>query len=100
MVMNLSVPISPLYRRAVFTALIVQFFAGLLSAMALDMGVMMKACGLALVPFWTGASILIFRRPQSPTKADIALVRFGFIPVFILMWAIGCWVLTKRGIVP
>jgi len=93
--MHYSLPISPAYQKAIFNALIMQIVLGILSAMILDGGVCAQICGVALLAFWGGAAVLIWRRPQSPTEIDIFLIRFGYIPVIfiagVLVYVIWHW---------
>ena len=69
--MSYSLPISPSYRKAIFEAVVLQLILAILSLMILDGGTTARICGIALVAFWGGATVLIWRKPRSPTKTDI-----------------------------
>lgn len=86
--MSYSLPISPNYRKPVFEAVAVQVVIGLFSLLILDGGTTARICGIAIVAFWGGAAVLIWRRPQSPTKTDIALIRFGYLPLTVLAFSL------------
>jgi hypothetical protein len=79
--MSYSLPISPHYRRAIFTAVALQVIIGILSLMILDGRECAQICGAAILAFWGGVIVLIVRHPQSPTYTDIRLIRFGYLPV-------------------
>lgn len=96
--MNYSLPISPAYRKAIFDALVLQIFIGLLSAMILDGGGCAQVCGVALLAFWGGAAVLIWRRPQSPTQTDILLLRFGYFLVIFIAGVLIHFIWHLRGI--
>jgi hypothetical protein len=66
-----SLPISPTYRKPIFEAVALQALFTLLSGLILDGGTTARICGIALVAFWGGAAVLIWRRPQLPTRTDI-----------------------------
>jgi hypothetical protein len=82
--MAYSLPISANYRRPVFEAIGLQVLLGFLSLLILDGGTTARICGIALVAFWGGAAVLLWRRPQSPTRVDIQLLRFGYLPLVIM----------------
>ena len=82
--MRRALPISPKYDSPIFEAVAIQLILGILSALIIDDGTVARICGIALVAFWGGAVVLIWRHPQSPTRTDIELIRFGFLPVAVL----------------
>lgn len=96
--MNYSLPISPSYRKPVFEAVALQALLGLLSALILDGGTTARICGIALVAFWGGAVVLIGRRPQSPTRTDIELLRFGYLPLVVIAFVLVHFIWTVRGV--
>jgi len=95
--MNYSLPISPSYRKAVFEAAALQVLLGLLSALLLDGGTMARICGIALVAFWGGAIVLIWRRPLFPSRTDIEFVRFGYLPVVVIAFFLVHFISQIRG---
>jgi hypothetical protein len=87
--MRYSLPISSSYRQPIFEAVAIQVLLGFLSLMVLDGGTAARFCGLALLAFWAGAIFLIWRRPLTPTKIDLILIRLGYLPVIALTLLIG-----------
>ena len=96
--MSYSLPISPSYRKPVFEAVVLQILLGLLSALILDGGTTARICGIALVGFWVGAVLLICRRPHSPTRSDIELLRFGYLPLIVIAFFVVHFIWTLRGL--
>ncbi len=97
--LKLALPISSKYDSAVFEAVGLQVALGLLSLLNLDGGVSAQVCGIALVAFWGGVAVLIWRHPQSPSRADLELISFGYFLVVIIAFFLvgGIWHL--RGVV-
>ena len=96
--MKHSLPISPSYRKPVFEAVGLQVLLGFLSLPILDGGTTARICGIALVAFWGGAAVLIWRRPQSPTRTDIELLRFGYLPLVVVPFFLVHFIGTLRGV--
>ena len=96
--MNTVLPISPAYRNAVFDALAIQALIAVFSGMILDCGQTARGCGIALLAFWGGAAVLICRRPLSPTRIDIELIRFGYLPVIALTFFVANYAWHLRGL--
>ncbi len=96
--MNYSLPISSSYRKPIIEAVALQTLLGFLSLLILDGGTMARICGIALVAFWGGAAVLVWRRPQTPTETDIALIRFGYFPVAVIAFFLVHFVWTVRGV--
>jgi hypothetical protein len=95
--MNYSLPIAPSYRSAIFEAVALQVVLGLLSLMILDGGDCAHISGAALLAFWGGAVVLIWRHPLTPTKTDLQLIRFGYFPVLIISFVAIHLVWVARG---
>lgn len=91
-------PISPKYDTPICEAVALQILFGLLAYMILDGGGIAQICGIALVAFWGGAAVLIWRHPQSPSRADIELIRFGYLPLIILSGFLSGAVWHLRGV--
>ena len=96
--MTHSMPISPSYRKPVFEAFALQALLGLLSTLVLDGGTTARICGIALVAFWTGVAVLIWRRPESPIQTDIELLRFGYLPLVVIAFLLVHYIWTLRGV--
>ena len=96
--MTPSLPISSNYRRPIFEALGLQVLLGLFSLLILDGGTTARICGIALAAFWSGAAVLIWRRPLSPTRMDIELLRFGYLPLVVIAFFLVHFIWTMRGV--
>lgn len=96
--MKRSLPISPKYDKAIFEAVGIQLILGVLSLLILDGGTAARICFIALVAFWGGAVVLVWRRPQSPTRLDIELIRFGYLPVVVLAFFLVEFIWHLRGL--
>ena len=95
--MRYSLPISPHYRKAIFEAVGLQVIIGFLSLMILDGGDCAHICGAAILAFWGGVTVLIWRHPQSPTYTDIRLIRFGYLAVVVIAFTVVHLVWIARG---
>ena len=96
-VMSYSLPISPSYRTPIFEAVGLQVILGILSLMVLDFGETARICGIALIAFWGGAAVMMWQRPKSPTRTDILLVRFGYLPLVVLAGFLIHFIWHLRG---
>ena len=92
------IPISPKYDSPIFEAVALQMLLGLLAYLILDGGGIAQICGIALVAFWGGAVVLIWRHPQTPSRADIELIRFGYLPLIIISGFLSGFVWHLRGV--
>lgn len=95
---RLALPISTKYDSPIFEAVAIQIVLGLLGFMILDGGAIARICGIALLAFWGGAAVLIWRHPQSPSRVDIELIRFGYLPLIVISYFLACWVWHLRGL--
>jgi hypothetical protein len=78
--------ISPLYRAQVyFTLFTQQFPAAILGLLMLDGGRSARVCGVAMLSFWLAAALIVARRPATPEKADLIVLRWGFLPLLALV---------------
>ena len=96
--MTRTLPISPNYRKPVFEAVGLQVLLGFLSMLILDGGTTARICGIALIAFWGGAAVLIWRRPQAPTRTDLKLLRFGYLPAVFTAFFLVHFVWSVRGV--
>src|SRR5438876_12237135 len=95
--MNRALPISQSYRRPIFEAVILQAIIGVLAMMVLDGGDTAHICGISLIAFWSAASVLIWRHPKSPSKTDLQLLRFGYLPLVIFAGVLVRFLWHVRG---
>ena len=96
--MSSSNIISPSYKRPITVALIAQVLTALLSSLILDGGTVARICGIALVAYWGGVAVLIWRRPQNPTKVDLALIQLGYFLIIGLAWFLVLGIWKMRGV--
>jgi len=89
---------SPEYNAAFKTALLLQAVFAVLTALVLDFGQTHRAFWVAILCQWAMAWIILFRRPMNPTLLDLAIVRYGIIPVLILVASAGPWLLRLLGV--
>jgi hypothetical protein len=76
-------PLSDEYRRPIRVALYQQAVVAILCLLMLDGGQLAKLFGLVMIGFWTGAALIMFRRPVNPTEVDKLLIKYGFVPLFV-----------------
>jgi hypothetical protein len=91
-------PISESYDSAIFEAVSIQIVLGLVSLMILDGGTIARICGIALVAFWSGVAVLIFRHPASPSMMYLQVIRFGYFPVVVIAFLLVQWIWHLRGL--
>jgi len=91
-------PISQKYDSPIFEAVALQLVLGFLALMILDGGGLAQICGIALVAFWGGTIVLIWRHPQTPSRFDIEVIRFGYLPLFFVSYLLSCWIWHLRGV--
>ena len=71
---------------------------GLLGLMVIDPGTFAQMLGIALVAFWGGAAVLVWRRPKSPSRVDLQLIRFGYFPVLLIAFFLVAYIWRLRGV--
>jgi hypothetical protein len=81
------------YARPLMQAVLLQFGLVFFSAMILDGGVCLQACCYSSAAFWLGTLLLLIRRPRSPTRGDLAFIRWALpavvavgVPAFLWVW--------------
>lgn len=85
---------SPEYDQAFRTSVVVAAASGVLSALVLDNGVTGRAFFVAILCHMAMTSLIMARRPSSPTAFDLWLVRWGLIPLGLLIATVGTWAVT------
>jgi len=63
-------------------------------------GILQRSCGFALVAYWSACGIIIFRRAVTPSRIDLILIQFGFVPLFGIAFATSKMILICRGFSP
>lgn len=90
--------VSPNYLQALGVAAAMQFFVLFFSGLLLDGGAIGQICLMALPPFWATAAMLIWRRPQQPTKFDLSLIRIGYLFVLVATLLLAPLIWRLRGV--
>lgn len=86
------------YHGAFRVGLTIQMSLAALTALVLDLGFMHRAFWVAVVCQWAMAWMILFRRPTNPTQLDLAIVRYGIIPLFAAVAGLGPVLLGVLGI--
>ena len=97
--MKRPIPISPKYDGRLFEAVAFQVVLGLLSLLVLDGGRVAQVFGIALVAFWCGAAVLIWRHAKSPSRVDLQLIRYGYFAVLLISFLLVAAIWSWRGVV-
>jgi hypothetical protein len=96
--MRHSLAVAPQYWPAIKWAATQQAVTGVVSAMLLDGGVLFRVWCIAFLAFWAAVLLIVLRRPISPTRVDILLIKCGFIPMFIVAFCVSPGVWSYLGI--
>ena len=89
---------SPEYNAAFKTALLLQGVLAVLTALVLDFGQTHRAFWVAFLCQWAMVWIILFRRPMKPTRLDVVIVRFGIVPLLLIVAGAGPWFLRLLGV--
>ncbi len=71
------------YQSALKVALLLQIIIGLGAAIAIDGGLTFDMWWRSMAVYWGCFVVMVFRRPNTPTKVDLWMIRYGFVPLFI-----------------
>jgi hypothetical protein len=90
--------ISPAYGRAIKMGAILQAFLLVLTGLLLDGGRTFRGTGIAAIGAWSGTALIVAHRPETPTRLDLALIRFGPIlwAFFTSLMTLVVWRLTGQ----
>ncbi len=95
--MRLSLPISSKYDSPIFQAVAVQIFVAIAGLLIIDPVGLAQLLGIALLAFWGAVAVLIWRHPKSPTKFDLAFIRFGYFDVIAVAFFVAPLIWHVRG---
>jgi hypothetical protein len=76
--------LSPSYDRAIKSAIVEQLVLGVLAALLLDGGQTARNLACCIAVFWLVVAMIALRRPFMPAAADLAIIRWGSLPLLIL----------------
>lgn len=85
------------YKNAFRWAFWVQVVTALFVMLIADFGVCLQIWLMSLTVFWVVALLVVKRRPNHPTRADLALLRIGFLLLLVLVPLLAGWVWHLRG---
>ena len=91
---------SPKYNGAFWTGLKIQAGLALLTALVLDLGQTHRAFWIAFLCQWATVWIILIRRPMTPTRLDLAIVRYGILPLLMIVASFGPALLDVLRIKP
>ena len=83
------------YKSAFKGALLLQGVLAVLTLLVLDYGQMHRAFWVSFLCQWAMVIIILLRRPMNPTRLDLAIVRYGVVPIFILIVNAGPWLIKN-----
>ncbi len=83
------------YKSAFKGALLIQGVLAVLTLLVLDYGQMHRAFWVSFLCQWAMVFINLLRRPMNPTRLDLAIVRYGVVPIFILIVNAGPWLIKN-----
>ena len=96
--MGRSASVAPSYRRAVLVSAVLQVAVLFGSGLVLDFGALAQICWMALAPYWIGVFLVVWRRPQQPTRFDLALIRVGYLSVVAVTLFLAPLIWRLRGV--
>jgi hypothetical protein len=91
-----KVPIAPTYREPVKISLVIQVLTTALLVAVLDGGNAAKAGACAMLGYWIGAAIVMYRRPRTPSRLDLIYVRWGYLLMLIISVSLLPWMGALR----
>ena len=94
----MTIPLSDECRRPLWDGLALQSVLAVLSLLVLDGGDTARLSGVALAAFWGGALVALLRRPRTPTRLDLWLLRWGCLPLVVGVQILGRSVWHWRGL--
>ena len=95
--MMTTLPVSPAYREAIRFALLLQVITTIVLMMVLDGGILAKTGAAAMIAFWIGASLIILRRPKTPSEMDLLYLRFGYLVALVIAALLSPYLGSFRG---
>ncbi len=86
------------YKDALKLAFVEQIAILILSAGVLDGGDIFNICLIPLIAFWVGVFFIRRHRPEAPTKFDVFMIKWGYIPLCIVTFFLVHWFWRLRGL--
>lgn len=82
---SLFLPFASDYGPAIKSAVIQQVIFLVLGALMLDGGYVGRACCVTAIAHWVAILLIVFRRPLSPTKVDLIVIRYAFLLILLFV---------------
>ncbi len=95
--MNLS--LSKDYRSALQVGVLLQIIIGLGAAIATSSDDLLPFWWRAMAVYWGCFIVMVFRRPNTPTKLDLFLVEWGFVLVIPAILIISVFIWRWMGVI-
>jgi hypothetical protein len=89
--------LAPPYLADMRAAIILQVGIGILAALVIDFGQTLRAFAVAFLCQWAVTWIILYRRPMNPTRLDRLAIRYGILPVLLLILLCGATWLRWLG---
>jgi hypothetical protein len=77
------------YLPALKSAFVQQCIFLVLGALMLDMGEASHITTVAAIAHWAVILLIICRRPRAPTQGDLLAIRWGYMPIMVLVATVG-----------
>ena len=77
--------LSPQYGRALARGAAVIFLVCIQAALVLDGGLTVQVTLIAIMGYLGGVTAVACRRPQSPSRFDLMLIAWGFVPLWLIV---------------
>ena len=77
--------LSPQYGRALGRGAAVICVVCILAALVLDGGLTVQVTLIAIMGYLGGVTAVACRRPQSPSRFDLMLIAWGFVPLWLIV---------------
>jgi hypothetical protein len=90
--------IATCYWRPLVDGLILQLVLLGLSSLLLDEGLTAEINLIAWVGFWGAILVLLCRHPDRPTRFDLWTLRWGYLPLVLVVQGVARWVWHWRGL--
>jgi hypothetical protein len=86
------------YWPAIKRAALEEVIVVILALLALDDGFCLHVVLLSLAAHWSAVCLIVVRRPNSPTAADLLFVKYGFFFILIIFATLGptYWARVQR----
>jgi len=72
-------------RSALFDSLAIQMVLGVIAGLMLDGGMCFQMWAFSMAAFWGGCALVLIRRWKAPTKADLAVIRWGVLALCLVV---------------